>query len=100
MTMFSNFQYNILCYNNFFADLTLTEDVIKLIQTLVYFEQQMSEFFSSAFEKELSQLKSPDVVMNDLLIKIKTEMGFEVTISFLAANIAVNSIFYLVYRTD
>lgn len=56
-----------------------TEDVIKLMHTLVYLEQQISELFAQVFEKELSQLKSPDVIMTELLNKVKTEMGFKVS---------------------
>lgn len=62
-----------------FLDLNVTEDVIKLVQTLSYFEQQMSDIFGLTFEKELSQLKSPDIIMSDLLVKIRIEMGFEVS---------------------
>lgn len=66
-------------FNTLLLDLNVTEDVIKLVQTLTYFEQQMSEIFGLTFEKELSQLKSPDIIMSELLVKIRIEMGFEVS---------------------
>lgn len=61
-----------------FLDLEIADDVIKLMSVIVYLEQQLSENFKITFEKELAQLKSPDVVMSNLIMEILTEMDEQV----------------------
>lgn len=55
-----------------------TGDVMNLFETIVYLEQQMNEIFSQTFEKELFNLQVPDVVMDNLLEKIQSEMDSQV----------------------
>jgi nuclear pore complex protein Nup160 len=55
----------------------ITDDVIGLFKVINYLEQQMSEVFAYTFEKELSLLQPPDVVMSSLLDKIQREMDSE-----------------------
>lgn len=59
-------------------DMETTGDVMNLFETIVYLEQQMSEIFSQTFEKELFNLQVPDVVMDNLLEKIQSEMDSQV----------------------
>lgn len=59
-------------------DSQIVEDVIKIAQLLVYLEEQLSESFSMFFEREMAQLRSPDLIMEELLGKIKTEMDCQV----------------------
>nr|CAH7729258.1 unnamed protein product [Callosobruchus chinensis] len=54
-------------------------DVLKLFEVIVYLEQQMSESFFQAFEKELASLQMPDAVMESLLKKILLEMDSQFT---------------------
>ncbi|CAH1156010.1 unnamed protein product [Phaedon cochleariae] len=60
-------------------DIDTTQDVMKLFEVIVYLEQQMSELFGQAFEKELSNLRAPDVVMDNILEKIQSEMDCQFT---------------------
>ncbi|KAG5881796.1 hypothetical protein JTB14_037092 [Gonioctena quinquepunctata] len=60
-------------------DLETTEDVMRLFEVIVYLEQQMSELFVQAFEKELFTLQVPDVVMDHILEKIQSEMDCQFT---------------------
>ncbi|KAF5272220.1 hypothetical protein FQA39_LY01302 [Lamprigera yunnana] len=55
-------------------DMDVTDDVIKLMNVIVYLEQQLSDVFKYTFERELSQLKPPDVVMSELITEILTEI--------------------------
>ncbi|XP_057663813.1 nuclear pore complex protein Nup160 homolog [Diorhabda carinulata] len=55
-------------------DLETTDDVMKLFQVIVYLEEQINLNFLQAFEKELFNLQLPDVVMENLLEKIQSEM--------------------------
>ncbi|CAH1112722.1 unnamed protein product [Psylliodes chrysocephalus] len=55
-------------------DLDAAEDVMNLFKVIVYLDQQISETFNQAFEKELFNLQAPDVVMDGLLEKIHSEM--------------------------
>lgn len=52
--------------------------MIRLAHLLVYLEEQLSESFSTFFEREMAQLRSPDLIMEELLGKIKTEMDCQV----------------------
>lgn len=61
-------------------DMETTGDVMNLFETIVYLEQQMSEVFSQTFEKELFNLQVPDVIMENLLEKIQSEMDSQVFI--------------------
>lgn len=63
-----------------FEDPQIVDDVIKIAQLLVYLEEQLSESFSLFFEREMGQLKSPDIIMEEVLEKIKTEMDCQVVI--------------------
>lgn len=65
-----------------FEDPEIISDVMKLMEVIVYLNSQMSEVFSFIFEKELFQLRSPDVVMEELFSKILTEMDTEFTVQF------------------
>ncbi|RZC33085.1 nuclear pore complex protein Nup160 -like, partial [Asbolus verrucosus] len=55
----------------------ITDDVMNLFKVINYLDQQMSEIFAYTFEKEMSLLKSPDVIMASLLQKIQNEMDNE-----------------------
>lgn len=61
-----------------FVDSDTIEDILSLFKVIVYLEQQFSESFSQAFEKELLALQSPDIVMGQLLQKIESEMDTQV----------------------
>ncbi|XP_072392736.1 nuclear pore complex protein Nup160 homolog [Diabrotica undecimpunctata] len=58
-------------------DLDTTDDVMNLFKVIVYLEQQMSESFAQAFEKEIFNLRAPDVIMEGLLEKIQSEMDYQ-----------------------
>lgn len=60
------------------VDLDGVGDVMNLFGVIVYVDKEMSEIFSATFERELSTLQSPDVVMSDLVQQIHTEMDSEV----------------------
>ncbi|XP_074031669.1 nuclear pore complex protein Nup160 isoform X2 [Leptinotarsa decemlineata] len=60
-------------------DVETTDDVMRLFEVLVYLEQQMSEMFIQAFEKELFTLQVPDIVMENILEKIQSEMDCQFT---------------------
>ncbi|XP_019873892.2 nuclear pore complex protein Nup160 homolog isoform X2 [Aethina tumida] len=60
-------------------DLDGVGDVMNLFEVIVYVDKEMSEIFSATFERELSTLQSPDVVMSDLVQQIHTEMDSEFT---------------------
>ncbi|KAF5295354.1 hypothetical protein FQR65_LT01544 [Abscondita terminalis] len=60
-------------------DLNVTDDVVKLMMVVVYLEQQLSDVFKYTFERELSQLKQPDVVMSEIITEILTEMDEQFT---------------------
>lgn len=51
---------------------------MNLFKVIVYLDQQISETFNQAFEKELFNLQAPDVVMDGLLEKIHSEMDSQV----------------------
>ncbi|KAK9890753.1 hypothetical protein WA026_012101 [Henosepilachna vigintioctopunctata] len=60
-------------------DIEIIPDVMKLMEVIVYLNSQMSEMFGYTFEMELLQLRSPDIVMTELLNKIQSEMDYEFT---------------------
>lgn len=60
-------------------DPQIIEDVISIAQLLVYLEEQLSENFSLFFEREMADLKSPDIIMDELLARIKAEMDCQVS---------------------
>lgn len=64
----------------FFLDIDITDDVINLFNVIIYLEEQMSEIFAYTFEKEMSLLKSPEIIMMALLEKIEKEMDSEVSV--------------------
>uniref|UniRef100_A0A1Y1M1R8 Uncharacterized protein n=1 Tax=Photinus pyralis TaxID=7054 RepID=A0A1Y1M1R8_PHOPY len=55
-------------------DRDVTEDVLKLMSVVVYMETQLSDSFAYTFERELSQLRSPDVIVSELITEIMTEL--------------------------
>lgn len=64
--------------NKLFLGFEVTEDVIQIVQTLNMLDEKLDESFKSAFERELSQLKSPDSVMSELiksLLDLPEEVG-------------------------
>lgn len=66
----------------FLVDPQIIDDVIKVAQLLVYLEEQLSELFSVFFEREMADLQSPDIIMEELLKRIKTEMDCQVNKNF------------------
>lgn len=68
--------------HNFFLDSDTIEDILSLFKAFVYLEQQFSDSFSQAFEKELLALQSPDIVIEQLLRKIECEMDTQVLFKF------------------
>lgn len=68
----------------YFLDIDITDDVVNLFKVINYLEQQMSDVFACTFEKEMSLLKSPDVIMSFLLTQIENEGDNEVSILYFA----------------
>lgn len=66
-------------FASFLVEPQIIDDVIKVAQLLVYLEEQLSEFFSVFFEREMADLQSPDIIMEELLKRIKTEMDCQVS---------------------
>lgn len=56
-----------------------TEDLMTLMSALVYLEEQLSLSFKMTFEKEMSQLRSPDVVVSELVKELFAELDKEVS---------------------
>ncbi|XP_012270896.1 nuclear pore complex protein Nup160 homolog [Orussus abietinus] len=54
-------------------DEDICQDLITLMSTLVMLEDQLSEKLKTAIERELYHLKSPDIVVEDLLSKLLME---------------------------
>ncbi|KAG7213986.1 hypothetical protein KM043_001360 [Ampulex compressa] len=54
-------------------DEDICQDLIILMSTLVMLEEQLSEETKTGIEKEIYHLKSPDIVIDDLLAKLMLE---------------------------
>lgn len=54
----------------FSQDINMCQDLITLMSALVILEEKLSDDLKFAFEKELYQLKSPDIITQNLLSKL------------------------------
>lgn len=77
--MFDNiFGKSYIIFGFCYVDSDTIEDILSLFKVIVYLEQQFSDSFTQAFERELLALQSPDIVMEHLLQKIECEIDTQV----------------------
>ncbi|XP_045475134.1 nuclear pore complex protein Nup160 homolog [Harmonia axyridis] len=72
-------EYQFLQQDGISEDVNLIPDMMTILEVIVYLNSQMSEVFGYTFEKELHNLRFPDVVMEELLDNIQSEIDNEFT---------------------